>query len=120
MKSLLRILLFCFSATACLLTTVSAEQDEVILCDTSPDAMTSRLGVDIPQTCIQVKEDGRIRCFYTYTPACAEGPTAVVFDLHGVGSCTYLVAVQNDWIGKANEECFIVIFPVVSVDLPFC
>jgi poly(3-hydroxybutyrate) depolymerase len=61
-----------------------------------------------------MEEDGRTRCYYTYVPDCAQGPTPMLFDLHGLGACPTRVAFQNDWIGKADKECIIIVFPIVS------
>ena len=86
------------------------------ICDTGPDAFAP-FGIDVPQTCIDVpSEDGLIeRCFYTYIPeSCSTkditNPPLVV-DSHGQGSCAFWSAGYTGWQQKAQEECFVVVWP---------
>lgn len=98
------------------------------VCDSygyGPDTMTEQFGVDIPKTCLDVEIPGGSstvnRCFYTYVPpSCATGganttPIPVVVILHGGESCPVVVAEENGWIEKAEEECFIAVFPEVCL-----
>jgi hypothetical protein len=83
-------------------------------CDYGPNVFSSLFDRNIPQTCLTMEEDGRTRCYYTYVPDCAQGPTPMLFSPHGLGACPTRVAFQNDWIGKADKECIIIVFPIVS------
>jgi poly(3-hydroxybutyrate) depolymerase len=62
-----------------------------------------------------MKEDGRNRCYYSYVPDCAQGPSPVVFDLHGLGACPTRLGYLNDWMSKADQECIIIVYPVVRL-----
>mmetsp|Transcript_18857 Transcript_18857/g.46809 ORF Transcript_18857/g.46809 Transcript_18857/m.46809 type:complete len:410 (+) Transcript_18857:1247-2476(+) len=88
------------------------------LCDTSATALTVAYGKNIPQTCITVPlgdddDEGRERCFYTYVPkSCNETKKApLVVDVHGMGSCPLWSAGYTGWMQKAEEECFVVMWP---------
>lgn len=85
------------------------------LCDTSPDALTLAFAKPIPQTCIQVpnEKDGlEERCFYSYLPkTCTSGKVPLVMDVHGMGSCPLYSAGYTGWMQKAEEECFMVVWP---------
>lgn len=89
------------------------------LCDTSATALTVAYGKSIPRTCINVPlgddddDKGRERCFYTYVPkSCNETKKApLVVDVHGMGSCPLWSAGYTGWMQKAEEECFVVMWP---------
>lgn len=96
------------------LVTVSA------LCDTSATALTVAYGKNIPRTCINVPlgdddDEGRERCFYTYVPkTCSSNEITkapLVVDVHGMGSCPLWSAGYTGWMQKAEEECFVVMWP---------
>lgn len=77
-----------------------------------------RLGRDIPETCFVTQEDDRYRCYYTYVPDCAEGPTPILFSNHGLSACPSDAETVNEWTKKADEECIIIVYPkVCHVDL---
>jgi poly(3-hydroxybutyrate) depolymerase len=100
-------------------------------CDFSSDALTNEFGKTIPRTCINVpiNDDGSTttvleRCYYTYVPdSCivlAEAEIAssstpkklpLVVDIHGMSSCPLFTAVYTGWMQKAEEECFVVVWP---------
>lgn len=105
-------------------------------CESSPNVMTNTFGKDIPQTCVNVPYDSGDnstttikRCFYTYVPEkCKNTADAantnstetdplkanlpLVFDIHGVTSCPYYSATYTGWMEKAEEECFVVVWPI--------
>jgi len=90
--------------------------DEELPCEFGPDALTSFYGKDIPRTCIDVPEgEGTItRCYYTYIPdSCASSDQTVplVLDIHGYNSCPLRSSTYTGWFGKAEEECFVVVWP---------
>mmetsp|Transcript_24579 Transcript_24579/g.54110 ORF Transcript_24579/g.54110 Transcript_24579/m.54110 type:complete len:504 (-) Transcript_24579:258-1769(-) len=104
----------------------------VLACDIGPDALTEFFGKSIPQTCIDVPYDGDgsttktvKRCYYTYVPDSCKSVTAtgdgeknkelflpLVLDSHGVGGCPLLSAQYTGWKEKAEEECFVLVWPV--------
>jgi len=99
-----------FVLVACLLSQAA------LGCDTSPDALTKAYGKEIPQTCIEVPNDkGEFdeRCFYSYLPeGCADNEKVpLVMDVHGMGSCPLYSAGYTGWMQKAEEECFVVVWP---------
>jgi hypothetical protein len=83
-----------------------------VSCDLGPDALTSLFNTTIEHACITI--DDATRCFYTYIPDCAEGSVPLVYDIHGVQSCPKYAANYTGWFQKASEECFVVVWPVVS------
>lgn len=114
----LLLLLFAFA--------VSGQQSACDFHGYGPDAMTEEFGVDIPKTCLDVEIPGESstlsRCFYTYAPSCAAGTNSasipVVVILHGGESCPIVIAQENGWLEKAEEECFIAVFPQVRLASP--
>lgn len=100
-------------------------------CDTGPDAMTNAFGKNIPRTCIDVPYDAGDgsttatieRCYYTFVPeSCTAGAAndpldlPVVFEIHGLTSCPLNTALYTGWMEKAEEECFVVVWPIGTVD----
>jgi len=99
-------------------------------CDISPNAMINAFGKDIPQTCVNVPHDFGIwsskktikRCFYTYLPEKCNNATdaandlPLVFDIHGIKSCPLYSALYTGWMEKAEEECFVVVWPIGNTD----
>jgi len=112
-------------------------------CDTGPDALTEFFGKSIPRTCIDVpyNSDDDVssttttttleRCYYTFVPdsctaaaaAAASSSTStsplnlpLVFDIHGLGSCPLYSAAYTGWLEKAQEECFVVVWPTGNID----
>lgn len=104
-------------------------------CDTGPEALTNAFGVDIPQTCIDVpvrlSDDGSVltamkRCYYTYVPErCKSDDTndpkqlPLVVDVHGLGSCPLYSAGYTGWKQRAEDECFVVMWPGGTSDGQF-
>lgn len=82
-------------------------------CDFGSHALSTHFGVDIPQTCLQT--DGHRRCFYTFVPECADGQVPLVYDIHGAQDCPVRFAEKSGWFEKAREECFVVVWPTVSL-----
>ena len=101
------------------------------VCDFGPDALTNAfLAVlgrvkSIPRTCINVPvDDGSTteRCYYTYVPdSCAfeEKQVPLVIDNHGRGSCPLSSTGYTGWWNKAEEECFVVVYPSGNTDQDF-
>jgi poly(3-hydroxybutyrate) depolymerase len=84
-------------------------------CNYGSDAFSSLFQRNVPHTCFVMKEDGRNRCYYRYVPDCAQGPSPVVFDPHGLGACPTRLGYLNDWMSKADQECIIIVYPVVRL-----
>lgn len=82
-------------------------------CDFGAEAFTRRFGSDIPQTFFQT--DGHRRCFYTFVPDCAKGKVPLVYDIHDARDCPVHFAEKSGWLEKARDECFVVVWPTVSV-----
>jgi len=95
-------------------------------CLNNPDTLSNAFGKHIPQTCIDVayQDDGVSqqtklyqRCYYTYVPdSCfAQADTMkqlpLVMDLHGLSGCPLSSASYTGWMEKAEEECFVVVWP---------
>lgn len=99
-------------------------------CDVGPDALTNAHGKDIPRTCIDVPVgEGSTattveRCYYTYVPESCMGDEngenpldlPVVFDIHGLTSCALYSSLYTGWKEKAEEECFVVVWPSGNVN----
>ncbi|CAJ1952254.1 unnamed protein product [Cylindrotheca closterium] len=68
------------------------------------------------RTCIESSEFVGTRCFFTYIPACAGEDSPLVFDLHGFGSCPLFSAFYTGWRQLAQENCFVVIWPLGTTD----
>lgn len=71
-----------------------------------------------PKTCIDVvmNEFGDLenRCYQVYTPnSCSmeEKKVPVVVDIHGSRGCPYVQTAYSGWLKKAEEECFVVVYP---------
>ncbi|CAB9522621.1 Esterase PHB depolymerase [Seminavis robusta] len=95
------------------LQSVVAQQAECDGYGYGPDVLTTQLGVDMPQTCYEEDETGNTRCYHTYVPPCAEGkPSPLLMILHGSESCPVVNANENGWIQKAQEECFVIVYPM--------
>jgi poly(3-hydroxybutyrate) depolymerase len=86
-------------------------------CDTGPDSITE-LGLgEVPQVCVQATgQQGGERCFYIYVPSCAGEDSPLVFDIHGLGSCPLFNVYYTGWMQKANENCFVLLMPLGTVD----
>jgi len=115
-------------------------QDYDSYCNNGPDALTEESGKSIPRTCFDVPYNSEKdnndenaatttmeRCYYTYVPkSCstdsisAENYNAetavlnlpVVFDIHGLLSCPLWSTQYTGWLEKAQEECFVVVWPI--------
>ncbi len=104
-----------FAVALCLMHHVRAQFE----CDTGPNAMTTSFRTSIPQTCIDVPADNedslefRTRCYYTYAPESCDfvDPVPLVVDVHGLGGCPMWHAFYSGWKEKAEEECFVVMWP---------
>lgn len=87
-----------------------------------PDALTNVFGRPIPRTCIDVPFDNEgaaaERCYYTYVPAsCSSLDQSVplVLDVHGAGACPLIQSLLSGWVQKAEQECFILVWPVGNI-----
>jgi len=98
------------------------EFDDEIPCEFGPEALSDLYGKDIPRICIDVPvgDDGSTttavveRCYYAYVPdSCTESAETVplVVDIHGLGSCPLRSSTYTGWRQKAEEECFVLIWP---------
>lgn len=94
----------------------AAEETNNKFCDFGPDALP---GFD--QTCIPSTAYNGQRCFYTYIPECAKESSSnttsvvpLVFDIHGFGSCPQFNLYYTGWKEKADENCFVLVLPIVS------
>jgi poly(3-hydroxybutyrate) depolymerase len=80
----------------------------------------------ITKHCVDVPYDGGVheQCFFMYVPNnCKDNDASVplVVDVHGVRSCPLLHTMYSGWLEKADQNCFVVIWPighVPSVDFP--
>jgi hypothetical protein len=81
--------------------------------DFEPEALTIQHGFSIPQTCILVSNK-RKRCYYTFVPECAKGHTPVVYDIHDYDDSPLSLSVRSGWLRIAQQECFIIVWPIVS------
>jgi len=104
--------------------------DRDYVCDVGPDVLTNAHGKDIPRTCIDVPVgEGSTattveRCYYTYVPESCMGDEngenpldlPVVFDIHGLSSCALFLSLYSGWKEKAEEECFVVVWPSGNVN----
>jgi len=96
------------------------------LCDTGPDSLTQTLpfffpGFDapVPQVCIPsfgAQGDETQRCFYVYVPDCAGVNSPLVFDSHGLTSCPLFSAEYTGWLQKADDNCFVLTWPLGITD----
>jgi len=119
-------------------------QDYDSYCNNGPDALTEESGKSIPRTCFDVPYNSEKdnndenaatttmeRCYYTYVPkSCstdsisAENYNAetavlnlpVVFDIHGLLSCPLWSTQYTGWLEKAQEECFVVVWPIGNTE----
>jgi len=119
-------------------------QDYDSYCNNGPDALTEESGKSIPRTCFDVPYNSEKdnneenaattkmeRCYYTYVPeSCTtdsksaenyNGETAVlnlpvVFDIHGLLSCPLWSTRYTGWLEKAQEECFVVVWPIGNTE----
>lgn len=109
---------FAFSLVVVLATTTTtlAQQAECDSYGYGPDVLTQELGVDMPQVCFDTGNSGQKRCYHTYVPPCVTDntPNPVLMILHGSESCPVVNAKENGWIQKAQDECFVAVFPLVS------
>lgn len=96
------------------------EKPNFEFCDFGPDALP---GFD--QTCIPSTAYNGQRCFYTYIPECAKESSSsttttsvvpLVFDIHGGGSCPQFNLYYTGWKEKADENCFVLVLPIVSTN----
>jgi len=95
-------------------------------CDSGPDAMTNAFVVSpdlpnvlVPRICIDTPGLQSKRCYYIYVPDCvedADGPVPLLFDNHGRTSCPQWSAFYTGWAQKATEECFVVVWPLGTID----
>lgn len=91
-----------------------------------PDGMTDYISMVqnsatvVPMECVTVA--GEERCFYVYVPECAAtamNPVPLLLDIHGARSCPYISATYTGWYQKADEECFVVAWPIGRKDKSF-
>jgi len=120
--------LLLFLCSLCLLDNAAAQIGVEGRCEFGPDALTNEFGKSIPRTCIDVPvgDDGSTtavqqRCYYTYVPdsdSCSSSPQKVplVVDVHGVSGCPLSSANYTGWREKADEECFVVMWPSGEID----
>lgn len=95
--------------------------DQLLACNFGAETLTDYYGKSIPQTCIDmpsVGADGTAtveqRCYYTYVPtSCSSEDQKVplVLDIHGANSCPLRSSTYTGWWEKAEEECFVVVWP---------
>ena len=98
-------------------------------CDISPDALTNEFqsneelmtlynptNTEITYTCLESTGgyEGK-RCYYTYIPDCATQNSPLVYDIHGMGLCPLWQFQTTGWINKAIENCFVIVWPMVSL-----
>jgi len=101
------------------------EQDNLGNCPTIPvtsnysTPCSYNLEALAPRTCI-LDGGGFERCFHTYIPSsCGEENKAVplVFDNHGFSSCPGLSSTYTGWLEKADDECFVLVWPYGTFDI---
>jgi len=67
----------------------------------------------VPRTCVEV--NGRERCFFTYVPESCKSSDAkvpLVVDTHSLLSCPRFHIGYSGWRAQAEENCFVVVFPI--------
>ncbi len=79
------------------------------ICNNGPNAL-SFIGAE--RTCFERAEG--TRCFFTFIPDCAGPDAPLVFDIHGYQSCPWFHRSYSGWLGKARENCFVLVWPLVS------
>ena len=115
MKHLIRISLLPILALALsTLVTVKAEEEPTNNPTCPANAIELASGGAAKRTCIESTANDGKRCFYTYIPDCAGENTPLVFDIHGYGSCPFFSFVYTGWKTKADENCFVLVWPTVS------
>lgn len=92
---------------------VVPESNAIAACDYSENALA---GIGATRTCIESPEFDGKRCFFTYVPDCAGEDSPLVYDLHGLGSCPTFSAFYTGWRELADEHCFVVIYPLGTID----
>eukprot|EP00980_Cylindrotheca_fusiformis_P007880 scaffold1677_cov122-Cylindrotheca_fusiformis.AAC.8 len=90
-----------------------ADETGGMACDNGPDAL-AQFGAE--QTCIESPDFEGERCYYTFIPDCAGEDSPLIYDLHGFGSCPAGSVGYTGWREKAEEHCFIVVYPVGTWD----
>lgn len=95
-------------------------------CDMSESALTTAFAlspdlpnVEIPRICIDTPGVSDQRCYYLYVPDCVneqKGEVPLVFDIHGLESCPAWMVYFSGWAQKATEECFVVVWPLGTID----
>jgi len=96
-------------------------------CDNGPNALRNKFGKSIPQTCIDVQYNifsKMERCYYTYVPESCTKPSSsvssnlqlpLVFDIHAYSSCPVEAASYTGWMEQAEEECFVLVWPIGNI-----
>mmetsp|Transcript_37420 Transcript_37420/g.90830 ORF Transcript_37420/g.90830 Transcript_37420/m.90830 type:complete len:401 (+) Transcript_37420:128-1330(+) len=96
------------------------ETDEIVQnSNAAPDCDNSESGLAVygaKRTCIESTEFEGKRCFFTYIPDCAGEDSPLVFDLHGWGSCPLFSAFYTGWRQLAQQNCFVLIWPLGTTD----
>lgn len=71
------------------------------------------------RTCVKSPDDDLFqgeRCFDTFIPDCAGSESPLVFDIHGLSSCPFYSAQYTGWKELAEEECFVLVYPLGTTD----
>eukprot|EP00980_Cylindrotheca_fusiformis_P012267 scaffold2999_cov113-Cylindrotheca_fusiformis.AAC.2 len=103
-------------ALLCVLTALpqlSTAQSVSAYCQNGPDDLVP-FGAE--QTCIESPEFEGERCFYTLIPDCAGEDSPLVYDIHGANSCPFLSALYSGWYQKAQEHCFVLVYPIGQME----
>eukprot|EP00980_Cylindrotheca_fusiformis_P005393 scaffold1147_cov126-Cylindrotheca_fusiformis.AAC.11 len=94
----------------------SADDVGAIPCDNGPDGL-AQYGAQ--QTCIESPDFRGERCFYTLIPDCAGEDSPLVYDMHAFTGCPSFTVTYSGWKEKAEENCFVVVYPLGTTDPGF-
>eukprot|EP00980_Cylindrotheca_fusiformis_P023676 scaffold10755_cov116-Cylindrotheca_fusiformis.AAC.1 len=92
---------------------LSSAEDFFFSCDNGPEALTP-YGAE--RTCIESPDFEGERCFFTLIPDCAGEDSPLVYDIHGLGGCPSLSVLFTGWNTKAEENCFVLVYPLGTSD----
>ncbi|KAL3938201.1 MAG: hypothetical protein SGBAC_006842 [Bacillariaceae sp.] len=93
---------------------IVSNTNAIASCDNSETGLFDLYGAK--RTCIESTEFEGTRCFFTYIPDCAGEDVPLVFDLHGYTSCPLFSAFYTGWRQLAQQNCFVVIWPLGTTD----
>eukprot|EP00980_Cylindrotheca_fusiformis_P020945 scaffold7970_cov118-Cylindrotheca_fusiformis.AAC.1 len=93
---------------------VLAALSQLSTADQAPPDRMIEIGAE--QTCIKSDDFEGERCFYTLIPDCAGEDSPLVYDIHGYGASPALLTFVTQWNNKAEENCFVLVYPIGTTD----